>query len=53
MPVDDLLQLPVDIEPQPDGMTCVPTCLHALYRFHGLDVALPSVEWGAPSMDRV
>ena len=51
MPVDDLLQLPVDIEPQPDGMTCGPTCLHALYRFHGLDVALPKVIDSVTSLD--
>ena len=39
----DVLELPVDIEPQPDGITCGPTCLHALYRFHALDVALSDV----------
>lgn len=39
----DVLELPVDIEPQPDGITCGPTCLHALYRYHGLDVPLSKV----------
>ena len=39
----DVLELPVDIEPQPDGITCGPTCLHALYRYHGLDVPLAKV----------
>ena len=39
----DVLELPVDIEPQPDGITCGPTCLHALYRFHGLDLGLSDV----------
>jgi len=29
--------------PQPDGTTCGPTCLHAVYRFHGDDVALETV----------
>lgn len=28
------------IETQPDARSCGPTCLHALYRFHGLDVPL-------------
>lgn len=39
----DVLELPVDIEPQPDGITCGPTCLHALYRYHGLEVSLAKV----------
>ena len=39
----DVLELPVDIEPQPDGITCGPTCLHALYRFHGLNLSLRKV----------
>lgn len=39
----DVLELPVDIDPQPDGITCGPTCLHALYRYHGLNVSLAKV----------
>jgi hypothetical protein len=39
----ELLHLPVAIESQPDGTTCGPTCLHAVYRFHGLDLALAEV----------
>ena len=39
----DILHLPVTIEPQPDGITCGPTCLHALYRFHGLELDLTTV----------
>jgi hypothetical protein len=39
----DVLQLPVTIEAQPDDITCGPTCLHAVYRFHGLDVPLSEV----------
>lgn len=33
----------MEIEPQPDGITCGPTCLHALYRFHGLRLPLAQV----------
>lgn len=33
----------MDIEPQPDGITCGPTCLHAVYRFHGLKLDLDEV----------
>lgn len=29
------LRLPVDILPQPDEISCGPTCLHALYRYWG------------------
>ena len=29
--------------PQPDDTTCGPTCLHAIYRYYGDDVALPAV----------
>jgi hypothetical protein len=39
----DVLELPVDIDPQPDGITCGQTCLHALYRFHGLDLGVSDV----------
>jgi hypothetical protein len=39
----DVIQLPVTIEPQPDDITCGPTCLHAVYRFHGYPVALDEV----------
>ncbi|GEM_PF-163881 len=39
MPTD----LELDILPQPDDDTCGPTCLHALYRFYGDEIALPDV----------
>ena len=35
--------LPLDILPQPDEVTCGPTCLHALYRYWGDDESLPAV----------
>lgn len=35
--------LPLDILPQPDEVTCGPTCLHAVYRFWGDDETLAAV----------
>ncbi len=35
--------LVVDILPQPDDSTCGPTCLHAVYRYHGLELPLDRV----------
>ncbi len=37
----DLERLHLDILPQPDDYTCGPTCLHAIYRYWGDEVALP------------
>lgn len=36
-------RLELGILPQPDDTTCGPTCLHAVYRFYGDHVELPSV----------
>jgi hypothetical protein len=33
----------LDILPQPDGTTCGPTCLHAVYRYFNDDVPLPQI----------
>jgi hypothetical protein len=33
-------RLELEILPQPDDYTCGPTCLHAVYRYYGMDVAL-------------
>lgn len=35
--------LPIDILTQPDDTTCGPTCLHALYRYHGNALTLNDV----------
>lgn len=35
--------LPLDILPQPDEVTCGPTCLHAVYRYWGEEEPLPAV----------
>jgi len=39
------------IEPQPDDASCGPTCLHALYRYYGLNVDLQQVIREAHSLD--
>ena len=36
-------KLVVDMLPQPDDCTCGPTCLHALYRYYGVDLPLAQV----------
>lgn len=36
-------RLQLEILPQPDDRTCGPTCLHAVYRYHGLDLSLDEV----------
>lgn len=36
-------RLHFDILPQPDDRSCGPTCLHALYRYYGVDLALKDV----------
>lgn len=37
------IDLPIDIEPQPDDTTCGPTCLHAVYDYYGDKVTLSDV----------
>lgn len=44
-------QLQIDIQPQPDGTTCGPTCLHAVYRFYGDDIPLEQVIAEVPSLE--
>ena len=36
-------RLEFDILPQPDNMSCGPTCLHALYRYYGDELPLEAV----------
>jgi hypothetical protein len=33
----------LEIQPQPDDVTCGPTCLHAVYGYYGLQVPLPQL----------
>lgn len=44
---------PVDfhISPQPDGSSCGPTCLQALYRFHGEDVTIAEITRSIRQLD--
>lgn len=37
------IELPISILRQPDDATCGPTCLHAIYRYYGLDIGLDEV----------
>jgi hypothetical protein len=41
----------LEILPQPDETTCGPTCLHALYRYYGDDVALPDLIAQVPTLE--
>lgn len=36
-------RLPIEILPQPDDVTCGPTCLHAVYRFWGEDLPIDQI----------
>lgn len=44
-------RLDFPILPQPDDSTCGPTCLHAVYRFHGEDLPLEQVVREVPQLD--
>lgn len=46
-----MTSLPFDILPQPTLTTCGPTCLQAVYRFHGLDLPLGDVIDDVPSLE--
>lgn len=41
----------LEILPQPDETTCGPTCLHAIYRYYGLDLPLDELVEGIPQLD--
>jgi hypothetical protein len=43
--------LELDILPQPDEITCGPTCLHALYRYYGAELPLEQVVRETPRLD--
>jgi hypothetical protein len=44
------MRLELEVLPQPDNLTCGPTCLHAVYRYWGLDVPLADVIAGVPPL---
>jgi hypothetical protein len=43
-------QLELAILPQPDDTTCGPTCLHAVYRYHGTEVPLAELIRAVPRL---
>jgi len=45
------LRLQFSILPQPDEITCGPTCLHALYRYYGDDLPLEQVIAEVPMLE--
>jgi len=45
------LRLQFSILPQPDEITCGPTCLHALYRYYGDDLPLEQVITEVPMLE--
>ncbi len=44
-------QLKFDILAQPDDSTCGPTCLHALYRYHGREIPLETLIREVPKLE--
>ena len=44
-------RLQLEILPQPDLTTCGPTCIHAVYRYYGLDISLPDVITAIPMLE--
>lgn len=44
-------RLTVDILPQPDDLTCGPTCLHAIYRYYGDEISLEQVIEEVPYLE--
>jgi hypothetical protein len=44
-------RLSLDILPQPDELTCGPTCLHAVYRYYGDDIPLEQVIAEVPMLE--
>jgi len=45
------ISLPVPIRPQPDGRSCGPTCLEAVYAYHGDAFDLNAINEGIPQLD--
>ena len=43
--------LSLDILPQPDELTCGPTCLHAVYTYYGDDISLDQVIAEVPMLE--
>jgi hypothetical protein len=45
------MRLHLDILPQPDEITCGPTCLHALYRYYGKEIPLEQLISEVPMLE--
>ena len=43
---------PFSILPQPDGTTCGPTCLHAVYQYYGERIALDRIIQEVPALEQ-
>ena len=41
----------IEIQQQPDDVSCGPTCLQGIYRYHGHDVSLDDVMASVPKLD--
>lgn len=50
MSLPDSDELDLEILRQPDDATCGPTCLHAVYRYFGDDIALPDLIAEVPQL---
>jgi hypothetical protein len=44
-------RLRLEILPQPDDVSCGPTCLHAVYRYYGDIVSLDQLIWEVPMLE--
>ena len=44
-------RLKIEIQPQPDDVSCGPTCLHAVYRYYGDDPPLERVVGEIPQLE--
>src|SRR5690606_21290273 len=51
LPLRMRARLRFDILPQPDNVTCGPTCLQAVYRYWGDDIGLRAVISEVPSLE--
>ncbi len=49
--LQEQLRLHLDIQPQPDEITCGPTCLHALYGYYGDRLPLEQVVAEVPMLE--
>lgn len=45
------VQIPFDIDPQPDDITCGQTCLHAVYQYYSDQLPLPQVISEIPMLE--